>query len=282
MSGIFKLLRPLNCIMGIIGVLLGAMVGVGLEIFNAEYSFEIIIGMIIAFFFMAAGNMLNDYFDAEQDKINHPDRPIPAGIISPTQVIISAGVIFIILLLLGVLINIHMFFILVLATFLMLSYELLFKRYGLVGNFTIGLLVGMLFLFGAAVVMEFGVVVFLFILALLATLTREIVKDIEDIKGDIDRITLPKVVGIKNASIVAAFAIILAIIISPIPTFPELLPIFEFESLSIYYLYLIIPADILFIIAILNFSKKPKIASLTLKSGMAIALFAFMLGSILI
>ena len=254
--------------------------GAGLDIFGPQHHFEIILGAIIAFFFMAAGNMMNDYFDRELDKVNHPERPIPAGIIKAEQVYISAGAIFIVLLILGTLINLLMFIILVTATFLMVGYELVFKDRGLVGNFTIGVLTGLLFLFGAAVVSEFGVVIFLFILAILATLAREIVKDIEDIEGDIDRITLPKQVGIKNAATAATAVLILAIILSPIPAFPDILPFFKFGILSMSYIFLIIPADILFIISMMYFTKKSHLAQNLLKAGMAVALVAFIVGSI--
>lgn len=281
MSAVIKLFRPANCIMGVLGVLIGALVGVGLNIFNETYYFDILLGCLIAFIFMAAGNMLNDYFDAELDKINHPNRPIPAGMISAKQVYVSAGAFFIILLLLGSLINSLMFFILVLATFLMIGYELVFKSRGLVGNFTIGVLTGLLFLFGAAVVSEFGVALILFFFAILATLTREIIKDIEDIKGDIGRVTLPKSIGTSSASIVATAVIIIAVLLSPIPAIPQLMPFYEFQKLSLFYLLIIIPADILFVISIRYFRKNPKLAQNLLKGGMAVALVAFAVGSII-
>ncbi len=280
MVAILKLLRPGNCVMGLVGVLIGALVGKGLDIFSEAYAFELWVGMVVAFFFMAAGNMLNDYFDAELDKINHPERPIPAGVISAELVLISAGSIFIILLILGILINSIMFFVVVIATLLMIGYELVFKRSGFVGNIGISILVGMLFLFGAAVVMVFGVVIILAILAGLATLAREIVKDIEDIKGDIDRKTLPKQIGIKNAGMIATLAVIIAIILSPLPVIPQLLPVLSFESLCLCYLVLIIPADICFLISINYFTSKPTLASIMLKAGMGISLIAFAIGSI--
>lgn len=281
MFAVLKLLRPFNCLMGVFGVLIGALVGVGLDIFTSQYLFELMLGMVIAFFFMAAGNMLNDYFDRELDKINHPQRPIPSGELAALDVVIAAGLIYILLLFLGLLINLFMFIILLLAVLLMLGYEMYLKRQGFAGNLTISILVALLFIFGAAVVSEFGVVIFLSLLAFLATLTREIVKDIEDIEGDIDRITLPKRVGTRNAGILAGAALLLAIFLSPLPVFPELIPILEFSKLSLYYLYLILPANALFILSILFFNKDPTIASNTLKAGMVIALMAFALGKIL-
>lgn len=280
MSAIIKLIRPINCVMGIIGVLIGAMVGIGLDIFSTKYLFELLLGMTIAFFFMAAGNMMNDYFDRDLDKINHPNRPIPSGIFQPKDVIISAGLIYFLLIILGLMINFVMFIILILAMVLMIGYELSLKSRGFIGNITISILVAMLFMFGAATVFKFGVVIYLCLLAFLATLTREIVKDIEDVEGDIDRNTLPKKIGIRSASVVASVSIICAIILSPVPIYPELLPILQFDKLSLFYLYLVIPADILFIISISFFKNNPKLGSQALKGGMAISLLAFALGSI--
>lgn len=280
MSAILKLIRPINCLMGIIGVFIGAMVGIGLDIFTSEYLFEILIGMAIAFFFMAASNMMNDYFDREIDKVNHPDRPIPSGRFQARDVIISAGLIYILLIFLGLLVNFFMFIIIIIALVLMISYEISLKGRGFIGNLTISFLVALLFIFGAAVVSKFDVVIFLSLLAFLATLNREIVKDIEDIEGDIDRVTLPKRIGIRNASILAGIFLITAIIISLIPAFSELFPFIEFNELSQNYIYLIIPADIIFLSAISISFNNPTMASQILKGGMIIALIAFVIGSI--
>jgi geranylgeranylglycerol-phosphate geranylgeranyltransferase len=270
--------------MGFIGVLIGALVGVGLDIFGSEYLFDLIVSMCIAFFFMAAGNMMNDYFDRDLDKINHPERPIPSGLLQPEHVLLSAILIFALILLLGFLINLIMFSILLTALVLMIGYEIILKRQGFVGNIAISILVGMLFLFGAALVLKFGVVIFLALLAFLATITREIVKDIEDLEGDKDRFTLPKRIGKKNAAVMASIFLIIAIILSPVPAFPWLLPFqfLEFESLTINYFYLIILGNILFVFAIFNFTKKPTLAQNLLKAAMVISLLAFAVGSITI
>ena len=282
MSGVLKLIRPINCFMGVVGVLIGAMVGVGLDAFSSQYIFQLAVGCGIVYFFMAAGNMMNDYFDRELDNINHPERPIPSGRFPAKDVIITAGLIYLLLILLGILVNLMMLIILVIALMLMVGYEVSLKRRGFIGNITISILVALLFMFGAAAVSEFGVVLFLSLLAFLATLTREIVKDIEDIEGDIDRITLPKKIGIKAAGMVAGISMVIAIILSPIPVYPELLPVVKFTELGIYYLYLILPADALFVASLAFYTKNPKAASHALKGGMALALVAFVLGGIFV
>ncbi len=275
-----KILRPVNCIMGVVGVILGALVGIGHEIFSFKYAFELSLGMMIAFFFMAAGNMMNDYFDRDLDRINHPDRPIPSGRVQAKDVITAAGLIYVLLIILGFLVNLTMLLILIVAMLLMIGYEVWLKRKGFIGNITISILVALLFIFGAATVLKFDVVILLSVLAFLATLTREIVKDIEDLAGDVDRVSLPKKIGVGNASIVAGIFLTIAVVLSPLPVLPEYIPFLGFEKLSIYYIYIIIPADILFIMTIIYFQRNPSFASQALKGGMAVALAAFVLGSL--
>ena len=73
MNPVLKLIRPLNCIMGAVGVFIGALIGIGLEILDPNFYGQIILATEVAFLFMASGNKMNHYFDRDIDKINHPD-----------------------------------------------------------------------------------------------------------------------------------------------------------------------------------------------------------------
>jgi 1,4-dihydroxy-2-naphthoate octaprenyltransferase len=46
-----------------------------------------ILGFICGFALSSAALILNDYFDYEVDLINHPDRPLPSGAVSRSEVI---------------------------------------------------------------------------------------------------------------------------------------------------------------------------------------------------
>ena len=105
--------------------------------------------------------------------------------------------------------------------------------------------------------------------------------DIEDIKGDTTRNTLPKQIGIKNAGIIGSIALIIAILLSPLPYFPDIVPLLQFDQFSVYYLYIVMAADVIFIVAIFSTFKNPKLASGTLKLGMICALIAFIIGGIM-
>ena len=75
LNGVILLLRPVNILITFISVFIGAWVGGNIyplkNLFYACLSGALICG---------GGNVLNDYFDAESDMINKPNRPIPSQI----------------------------------------------------------------------------------------------------------------------------------------------------------------------------------------------------------
>jgi geranylgeranylglycerol-phosphate geranylgeranyltransferase len=115
------------------------------------------------------------------------------------------------------------------------------------------------------------------ILAFLATLGREIAKDIEDIKGDEDRYTLPMRYGIRNAAIIASSSMALGVMISPMPLMTG---VFSGGG-SMYYMPVIMVADAIFIYCIFILLRGKSNASTPIKGAMLIALLAFLAGGIL-
>ena len=109
----------------------------------------------------------------------------------------------------------------------------------------------------------------LLLLAFLATLSREIIKDVQDVEGDADRRTLPKSIGIPRATALAAAMVVLAVALSPIPV--------VFGLLGQGYLYAVVAADAIFIYSITRF-KDPARASTLLKFAMGVGLVAFIAG----
>lgn len=73
-------------------VIVGAALATGAGYTTASDSVLLIGGLAIASMLLyAAGTTLNDYFDAAEDARERPERPIPAGDISPT-VVLTTGV----------------------------------------------------------------------------------------------------------------------------------------------------------------------------------------------
>jgi len=270
-----KLGRPFTSLLGALAVLTAAIVAIGLRV--AFYATPIILGMATVFLFTMASNALNDYFDRDIDKINHPERPIPSGKILPRHALnFSISMLSISILMafcLGAFLGSEIFAVFLTAFVFQIVYEMRFKRNKFVGNITIGFQTMLAFLFGGAIAKAVVPVTILAAAALFSVTGREVVKDIEDITGDTDRLTLPKVVGARKAGIIASSLVILAILIS-------LLPYYPLHFFGAQYLLLILLSDSLFIYSIPIIFQCPEKARRTLKFAMLIAMISFTVGGI--
>jgi geranylgeranylglycerol-phosphate geranylgeranyltransferase len=209
--------------------------------------------------------------------VNHPKRPLPNGRTTPSNAVSLSIILFFVSLYLAWYIN-YLAFIIVLANLIvMVSYEVLFKSRGMVGNFSISWLTATTFLFGGAAVFAVEKLYILALLAFLATFGREVAKDIEDIRGDLGRSTLPMKVGTGSAGVFASCSIAIAVLMSPIPV---LMGLFS-EIGTFYYIPSVVVADAIFIYCILLLIRGKSGASTLLKGAMLIALLAFLAGGIL-
>ena len=94
---------------------------------------------------------------------------------------------------------------------LLIAYENGLKAAGITGNVAVGLMSGAVFLFAGMAVNDPGPTLWMFGLAVLATITREIVKDIQDLEGDTDRSTLPSRIGIGYSLNLAILILLIAV-----------------------------------------------------------------------
>ena len=211
MNPYLALTRPENMILTAIAVIAGSFIAAGPEIM--DFQIEIAICCVCSMMLVGGGNALNDYNDRETDKENHPERPIPSGSISAdtasvcAQALLGSGL----LILLFTLENKMPFVIALIGIILLIVYENGLKSAGISGNITVGLMSGAIFLFAGMAVNEPGPTLWMFSLAVLATITREIIKDIQDLEGDRDRRTLPANIGIENSMRVAILFLLIAI-----------------------------------------------------------------------
>lgn len=266
-----KLIRVGNCIMSVFGVLAGMFIAVGLHFL--DYPAKMVTAMLVGFFIPAASNSLNDFLDRENDKINHPERPIPSGLIMPKHALQLSIFLFVLGNALSLTLPLYAFLIVLSASLLMIVYESKLKKKWLIGNMVVSIATGEILLFGSSVFNKFQAVGILFILIFFISLGREIIKSIEDLKGDTDRVTLPAKIGTKNAGIIACIAIIIGIMLSPLPYY--LYPIMNFN-----YIIIVIAANIIFIISCITISSNPHRAQKLIKAGMLVALIAFIVGKI--
>ncbi|XRO74708.1 UbiA family prenyltransferase [Methanocaldococcus sp. 28A] len=269
-----EIIRAKNCITASIGGIIGYLISENFDI----NILKVILVFFVVFFVCAYGNVINDIFDIEIDKINKPFRPLPSGKIKLNEAKKLSGILLIFGLTLSIFINIYTLIIAVVNAIFLYLYAKKYKRYKPIGNFIIGYLTGSVFLFGGVAGKNVMPVIILFLCSLLSIWGREIVKDFEDMEGDKKEevISLPIKYG-KKALYFATFLIVLAVVLSPLP---YILKIF-----GIYYLILIAICDILFIYAMALLLKKPNRdtasrVSKFLKIIMNIVLLAFIVGAI--
>ncbi|MEC7697226.1 MAG: UbiA family prenyltransferase, partial [Candidatus Thermoplasmatota archaeon] len=169
MNPYIALTRPGNVVLTAVAVVAGSYIAAGDNIF--DFQVEIMIASLAAMMLVGGGNALNDYNDRESDKENHPNRPIPAGLISAdetlvySRILLSAGL----LIVLFGLANKLPFIIALIGTITLISYENKLKALGLSGNIAVGFMSGAVFLYAGMVVNDPGPTLWMFGLAFLAT-----------------------------------------------------------------------------------------------------------------
>ncbi len=286
MGPYLRLLRPGNSLIGLVGTVVGGYAVYG---FSALGGWRPLLTLLLAglttFLVTGAGNVLNDFTDRDEDKVNHPERPIPSGEIGADSARRYALTLFVAspfpLLLAGFLApsgwelsgGLLPLGLWALAVALLLSYEGYTKARGLAGNATVAFLTGEVFLFGAAVVGRPLSALALTGMAALATLSREVIKDMEDLEGDLSRKTLPRTLGLRTSSVVARASVALALALSPVP----LLTFLPFGSgASIIYLVLVLASDVVFVGSVLGLPGRLHEGQTLSKVAMVLALGAFL------
>ena len=175
-----KILRPLNVFTSGLAMIVSA------SILNQIESYYVVsITCIVVMCYTGASNALNDAIDLKSDLINRPYRPIPSGKISRSAavalsfVLFTAGSIICLQLadaakVIGIIISVPM----------LIFYNIYFKGVYLLGNFAVGLVIGMSFIFSGAAHYSIAPMWIPAFLAFGLTFLREIIKDLEDIRGD--------------------------------------------------------------------------------------------------
>lgn len=152
----------------------------------------------------AGGYVINDYYDVKIDYVNNPERVVVGKTIHRRfailfHIALSALGIFV-----GLFISLKLALVNFLSVAVLWFYSNLLKRLPFIGNFTVALLTGasiavIILLYHTNVVLILIYALFSFFM----TLVREIIKDMEDLKGDntYGCKTLPIVWGIRKTKI---------------------------------------------------------------------------------
>lgn len=272
-----RLIRLNNTVVSFVGTVVGGLAaqGAGLSVGTGTYLALGLAGLSTACV-TAGGNVLNDVRDVESDRVNHPDRPLVTGAIGLGAA--RATVIGLLLAAAALIVPLaaaHPLLPLILLTAVgaVAAYEFRWKSRGLPGNALVAYLTAAVFLYGAAAVNAPLLVVPFAAMAFGATLSREIIKDMEDAAGDVGRTTLPRVHGMAVAGAGARVAVAAAIALSPVPI-ATFLP--WGSAAAIMYLALVLAADALFVVSVASLPRELHREQTLSKGAMTVALLAFL------
>ena len=270
MNKYIQLFRTGNAVMGIVGVVVACFMAAGTDL--VDHWANILISAVVVFMFICGGNALNDYIDHEIDRTAHPERPIPSGRMKRetalhAAIVMLGGACVVSLLT----VDAACIAIVIIACVLMVAYEFALKQRGFVGNVTIAVLTGMMFLLGGAVVGDLEGNIVIALMAMLVSVGREIAKDIEDMDSDEGRKTLPMSIGVRNAAILACVFFVAGPVLSVLPM--------VWESYGVLY-YTVVAADLIFLYCAATVFNDPHRAQKSAKVAMVVALASFILGVI--
>lgn len=268
---VISIIRPGNCLITFISIFFAGILCTK-NVYNWNSFFLLAsAGAIVA----AAGNIINDIFDIEIDKINRPERPLVIGIITAKTAKIVYFALIIISTLLPITVNLYAVLVVFFTNFMMFLYSYRFKGTPLIGNFIIAFFTGLAFIYGGiagdSIKYSFMPAYFAFLINFI----REIVKDCEDLKGDQinNVVTFPTKYGIKLAKIIIYVLILFLIISTYIPFY---MGMYKIEYLVV--VSSIVNVMLVYVFKILllnnNFSK----ASKYLKLSMIFGIIAILIG----
>lgn len=267
MNPYIKLMRPLNGIMSVIAVWIGALIA------GAPFvpDNSIILGMAAVFLISGGGMAINDFFDVEIDKLNRPNRPLASGKISKRAALSYSGILFIIGNAAAYMIGFDAFITAVIVSCLLIAYAAYLKKTILIGNLIISGLVALTFVFGGIIIGDYVPVLPLALLAFLSNTAREIYKTIDDALGDrkYNVNSLAIRLGVVKTRIIGNIFLIAAVAFSFVP--------YLLGLLGIMYLFFVLLADIIFLSAIIA---PVKYGSKLIKIAMLVALIAFLVGAV--
>ncbi len=164
----------------------------------------------------AAGYIINDYYDIKIDYFNKPGRVIVGNFLKRREALLLHWALNIAGVLLGMLVDIYLGVINVFVAFLLWFYSNQLKRMPFLGNITVAFLSGLSLLIVLILFPSNHMLVVIYaVFAFFINLIREIIKDLEDWKGDkaFGCRTLPIVWGMRKTKRLVYLLMIIFVIL---------------------------------------------------------------------
>ncbi len=167
----------------------------------------------------AAANTINDFFDIEIDRINKPNRPLPAGMVSATAALVYAFFLFAAGIAAALFVNKAAVIIAALSSVLLYFYSARLKRTVIFGNLVVSVTTALAFIYGGIAAGYIKNAIIPAVFAFFMHFGREIIKDMEDVQGDEQQnaLTLPVRYGLAPARRLVTVTFVLLFLLTVIP-----------------------------------------------------------------
>jgi len=276
-KGYIKIMRPANCAMMGLAVIVGGVMASG----KVGFDIRLMLGFVTGFALAAVVNVQNDIYDLELDKINRPERPLPSGELGKRSAMAFASALLLIGLAAATFTSPLCVVVAALSALLGALYNSSIKRTGLLGNIVVAFIVSMPFPYGWLVVGGSGgpLLLLFTLISFCAVLGREIAKGMADVEGDAQKGI--RTVAVANGMSIAANAVAALFIFSVLLS---LLPL-AMKIVSAPYLAFLVPTDAGFILSASKILKDPSPRTAYVEKKrvlvwMALGLFAFLAGGV--
>ena len=227
-----KIIRPINVSITFFVVVVAILISQKEDVDKVV----ILLSSLAAAFIAGAGNIINDIYDIETDKISHPKRVLVIGEITKKKawylyLTLNSCSAFI-----AASLSLMLLVIALSTAFLLFIYSAYLKRLPLIGNIVVSLITGLAFVYGGFAANNPAAAIIPAVFAFLINMIREIVKDIQDVEGDLKLKykTYPIKFGIDNSKRLIVIITFILIVVTFYPFFTELYKIEYFIIVMVF------------------------------------------------
>jgi len=194
------LLRPVNLVLLAVTQFIA-----GAFLIKTDHYFTLFLLILSTCFITAAGYIINDYYDIKIDLVNKPEKVVVGRYLSRRAAIAAHAIFNIVGCFIGFYIYWKLGVLYMIVSFALWLYSRKLKSLPFLGNFIVAALTGLSVYLPAIVFPGNNNLALAYALfAFLISFIREVIKDVEDLKGDeaFHRRTLPIVLGVRTVKLI--------------------------------------------------------------------------------
>ena len=174
-----QLFRPT---LGVIAALAGCATIYVLN--SATQTQQYLLTASVLFCMTSASFAIDDYRDVNQDRINHPERPLPSGKLSLQQAWWTALMLFSCALISAICLGLYPLILVAVSTVLLWNYSHILTYSGILGNMIVAASIASVFFLGSLVAQRPWAMLYPICFLFFYILAKEIVWDVHDTEGD--------------------------------------------------------------------------------------------------